>query len=228
MRVRAGPPLSRRRRLCHSRNWPPSFATSPPIPDGQPYCTRTAAIISDMSDSSAAAGQSSGHRHTKHQGRQEDSPGLVPRHLNYGDVTTPFIYNTVSALQWISDDPTVEQYVSSHPEDHRAILALSRSITEVGLRVRAAHKDAKAYDEHLRQFTAEEIWMVDLAADVVAMFAGGGGLRSDTRASVFDRLKRVDEHSRSHHWKAQVRKAGEGPAEFRQLRASIPHHEPHG
>jgi hypothetical protein len=153
---------------------------------------------------------------------------LVPRHLNYGDVTTPFIYNTVSALQWLSDDPSVLQFVRSHPEDHRAILALSRTITEVGLRVRAAHKDGHIYDEHLRQFTAEEIWMIDLAVDVVAMFAGSGGLRADTRASVLDRLKRIDEHVHSHHWKAQVHKAGDGPAAFRDLRAYIPHHKPRG
>ncbi len=166
--------------------------------------------------------------HSKHHSGQDGWTGLVPRHLNYGDATTPFIYDTISALQRLSDEPAVEQFVEARPEDLRAIQALARAVTEAGLRVRATHAGAKVYDEHLRQFTAEEIWEIDLAVDVVAMLVGSGGVSADTRRSVFDRLRRIDEHVHSHHWKAEVRKAGAGPAAFRELRQAIPHHKPGG
>jgi hypothetical protein len=151
--------------------------------------------------------------------------GLVPPHLNYGAVA-PFIYETMFALELLSDENPVRQYTRAEPDAHRAILALSRAVALTGIRVRDTNKKGDAFDEHLGLFTADEIWMFDLAIDVVAMFATGGGLSSDTGGMAQDRLRSIDKHVHSHHWKAQVRKAGEGPAEFRALRNSIPHHRP--
>jgi hypothetical protein len=157
-----------------------------------------------------------------------DAAGLLPRHLNYGDVTIPFLYNTLSAMQWMSDESSVQQYLRAYPQAHRAIIALSRAITDVGLRIRRASRDRDIYDEHLGHFTADEIWMFDLAIDVVAMFATGGGLHQETSRSVQDKLREADEHVHSHHWQREVRKAGAGPAQYHELRALIPHHKPRG
>lgn len=69
--------------------------------------------------------------------------------------------------------------------------------------------------------------MCDLAIDVLAMLAAGGGLSPGTRASAAEDLRLLDQHVHGHHWKSQVHKAGQGPAEFRELRAHIPDHKPH-
>ena len=152
--------------------------------------------------------------------------GLVPGGLGASAVA-PFIELTLAALGLLGTDPVVQQYTQANPDAHRAILALSRAVAEAGIRVRDTARHHDMFDEHLRMFTAEEYWMFDLAIDVIAMFATGGGLKPDIRALMIDDLGTLDEHVHSHHWKSQVHKAGDGPAEFRELRAHIPHHKPH-
>jgi hypothetical protein len=150
--------------------------------------------------------------------------GLVPTGLNYG-ATAPIIYLTLSALATMGGESSVEQYISAQPAAHQAILALSRAVARAGIRM--AESDPKAViDDHLRLFSAEEIWMVDLAIDVVAMLGTGGSLHGDTRVRVLDKLKELDRHVDSHQWRKLVHKAGAGPAEFQQLRTHIPPHKP--
>lgn len=153
--------------------------------------------------------------------------GLVPLHLNYGDAVE-FVYLTMSALNMLSGEAPVQQYIRAEPDAHRAILALCRAVTQAGIRVRNPSRKHDAIEEHLRDFTAEEIWMCDLAIDVLAMLATSGGTRSDTHATVLDHLRMVDKQAGSHHWRREVHKAGDGPAEFRELRAQIPRHKPRG
>jgi hypothetical protein len=70
--------------------------------------------------------------------------------------------------------------------------------------------------------------MFDLALDVVAMLATNGGSRSATHDMIISDLRSIDKHAHSRHWRHQVTKAGAGPAQFRQLRELIPHHQPLG
>jgi hypothetical protein len=70
--------------------------------------------------------------------------------------------------------------------------------------------------------------MFDLAIDVVAMLATNGGSRSDTHDMIISDLRSIDKHAHSRQWRHQVKKAGAGPAQFRQLRELIPHHQPLG
>lgn len=150
--------------------------------------------------------------------------GLVPAGLNYG-ATAPVIYLTLSALAAMGGESSVEQYISAQPSAQQAILALSRSVARAGIRM--AKSDPKAViDDHLRLFSADEIWMVNLAIDVVAMLGTGGSLHGSTRVLVFDKLKELDRHVDSHQWRKLVAKAGAGPAEFHELRAHVPPHKP--
>jgi hypothetical protein len=150
--------------------------------------------------------------------------GLVPAGLNYG-ATAPVIYLTLSALAAMGGESSVEQYISAQPAAQQAILALSRSVARAGIRM--AKSDPKAViDDHLRLFSADEIWMVNLAIDVVAMLGTGGSLHGSTRVLVFDKLKELDRHVDSHQWRKLVAKAGAGPAEFHELRAHVPPHKP--
>lgn len=75
-------------------------------------------------------------------------------------------------------------------------------------------------------YTAEEFWLFDLAVDVIAMLVSLGGFKPGTRALVASDLPSLDEDVHSHHWRRQVKKAGDGPARFRELRTHVPHHKP--
>lgn len=168
--------------------------------------------------------------HAKRSSGHDAVPfGLVPPHTDYG-ATVQFIYNTISALNRLSDEAPVRQYVKAEPDAHRAILELSRAVAQAGIRVRDSGQMRNILDEHLKYFSADEIWMFDLAIDVVAMLGTVGGLSSGTRMSVLDKLKLIDEDKAVHslHWKREVHKAGQGPAEFRGLRAHVPQHKPRG
>jgi hypothetical protein len=67
--------------------------------------------------------------------------------------------------------------------------------------------------------------MIDLAIDVVAMLVTSGGSLSG-RDRILSDLKSADKQAGSRHWRHQLQKAAGGPAQFRQLRDLIPHHQP--
>jgi hypothetical protein len=101
-------------------------------------------------------------------------------------------------------------------------------VAAAGVRVRdSGRRQRDEFEEHVRLFTADEIWLVNLAVDVIAMLTAIGGLRPDFHAQAVSDLRSLDYHVHSHHWKAQVRKAGDGPPHLRALRAHVPHHKPH-
>jgi hypothetical protein len=155
-----------------------------------------------------------------------DEAGLVPRGLGVSAVA-PFIELMLATLGLLGTEETVRQYSQADPDAHRAMRALSTQVAEAGIRVRDTAKHGDKFDEHLRMFTAEEYWKFNLAVDVIAMFATGGGLRPNTHRLIMRDLGRLDGFVHSHHWKKEVQKAGDGPAEFRDLRAHIPYHKPH-
>jgi hypothetical protein len=156
---------------------------------------------------------------------EDPPPCLTPAGLDYDAVTIPFIDRTISVLNRLNDEPVVRQYAWAHPDVCSAIVSLSRAVFDIGIRVQANGHD---WDEHLRHFTAEEIWMVDLAVDVVTMFLDNGGLRHGGDGIASD-LRRAEQHGHTdgHHWKKQVHNAGEGPAGFRGLRGRVPRRQLH-
>ena len=151
--------------------------------------------------------------------------GLVPYGLDY-EVVAPFIYLTLSTLYLLGTEPSVQQYLSVEPEAHRAIRDLSTAVAGAGVRVRDSGRVKNEFDVHMGLFTAEEFWLFDLAIDVIAMLVSLGGSKPGTRALVASDLRSLDKHVHSHHWKREVKKAGDGQARFRELRAHVPHHTP--
>ena len=151
--------------------------------------------------------------------------GLVPDGLDY-EVVAPFIYLTISTLYLLGTESAVKQYLSVEPEAHRAIRGLSTAVAGAGVRVRDSGRVKDEFDVHMKLYTAEEFWLFDLAVDVIAMLVALGGFRPATHALVARDLRLLDEHVHSHHWRSQVKKAGDGPAVFRELRVHVPHHKP--
>ena len=168
-------------------------------------------------------------RHRYHFGmnsrskHHDDESGLLPLHLDYG-ATAPFINYSLFALALLQDQPPVEQYGRANPDARRAIFALSRAVAAAGIRARDSGTGKRDDFEHenLKLYSAEEIWMFDLVIDVGAMLATGGGLHPDLQMQVQDHLKWADQDTRSPHWRREVHRAGDGPAEFRELRAHVP------
>jgi hypothetical protein len=154
------------------------------------------------------------------------SDNLVPADLDT-DLVAPFLRLTISSLVLLSGDPGVNQYTSTRPEVVQSIYALSASIAAAGVRVRDTNPGRDSFEDHVRRFTAEEIWMCDLAIDVVAMLCTLNGVGSRIRRMILGDVGILDRDVHGHHWKKQVHKAGAGPAEFRELRTLVSHHPPH-
>jgi hypothetical protein len=155
-----------------------------------------------------------------------NEPGLVPQGVDTTAIS-PFIDLTLTSLRLLSADAVVEQYVAAEPEAHRAIRELSATMAAAAVQVRDSGQMHDSFDDNLRLYTAEEIWMFDLAIDVVAMLGTLGGLTSGHRVQIIDNLKSLDDDVRTHRWKKEVHRAGDGPPQFRDLRAHVPHHQPH-
>ena len=115
--------------------------------------------------------------------------GLVPEGLDDAAVAR-FIYLTVATLGLLSIDPVIQQYVASAPDAHRAIRELSGAVAAAGVRVRdSGRRQRDEFEEHVRLFTADEIWLVNLAVDVIAMLTGLGSLRPDIHAQAVSDLE---------------------------------------
>ena len=172
------------------------------------------------------------HGHGGHGGQGgKGGPGgqelsLVPPHLDFG-ATSPFIDRTMFAMMDLSYVPFVQQYLRANPEAQKAIVELNRTVTNFGIRVREAQGPHLVIDDSIKYYSAEEIWMIDLAIDVVAMLVTSGASLSG-RDRILSDLRSADKQVHSRHWRHQVQKAGAGPEQFRGLRELIPHHQPLG
>lgn len=151
--------------------------------------------------------------------------GLVPNGLDY-EVVAPFIYLTLTTLYLLGTEAAVKEYLSVEPEAHQAIRELCTAVAAAGVRVRDSGQVRNQYDVRMGLYTAEEMWLFNLAIDVIAMLVALGSFSPGTRALLSSDLQTLDEHSSSHHWKKEVKKAKDGPAQFRNLRAHVPHHMP--
>jgi hypothetical protein len=151
---------------------------------------------------------------------------LVPFGLDTTGIPE-FIRLTLSLLGSLANDDVVQQYIAAEPQALGAIRALSTAVAAAGGRIRDSGRMHGSFDDNLRLYTADEIWMIDLAIDVMAMLETLGGLAPDTRAPIIRHLGSLDDEVRTLHWKWEVHKAAAGPAEFRELRAHVPHHKPH-
>lgn len=78
--------------------------------------------------------------------------------------------------------------------------------------------------ERLKIYTPEEIWTFDLAIDVVRMLCELDGLTKETRARIGDSVGLIDQERVSHLWHKGLKKAGDGPEEFRELRYRVIRH----
>jgi hypothetical protein len=120
--------------------------------------------------------------------------------------------------------PAVQRYVGQEPGLRLAIRSLTAAVTAAGTRVRDAGKLHGSFDDRLKPYTPDEIWVFDLATDVIALLGSAAGLSGGTRAMMASNLGSLDREASSHRWKKDLKSADPGPEAFRELRARIPRH----
>ena len=157
-----------------------------------------------------------------------DQARLVPDGVDDCETCAPFVFLTLALLgSGLSLEPAVQAYTCGQPGLLRQIRQLSTAVSEAGVRVRDAGLLEDSFDCNLKVYAPEEIWIFDLAVDVIAMLGSLDGLPRAAQARFAAKLRTLDTWVDERAWKKGVKKAGEGPAAFRGLRASVRHHTPH-
>lgn len=154
-----------------------------------------------------------------------DVSSMVPGGVDDCSTSSPFLFLLLAALgPGLSHEPVVQAYLREQPVFHQTVRTLTTAVSDAGVRVRDAGLLKDDFDMRLGVYTAEEIWLFDLAVDVVAMMGALDGLPGQTRARMVSDLRTLDDEVTSHTWKKELKKAGEGPERFRELRAKVPRH----
>jgi hypothetical protein len=160
-----------------------------------------------------------------------DDFSLVPSDLLSG-TDVPFIDLILVQLGYgpaygLSAEPAVREYIRSEPGLYPIIRELGAAVGAAGIRARDNGLLKSGFDDNLKLYTPEEIWNFDLAIDVMAVLAALEGLAKSTQFRATQALRDLDRTARGHTWKKELKRAGEGPAAFRELRARVPRHVPH-
>jgi hypothetical protein len=174
------------------------------------------------------------HIRVKQQSRPQryalhaDVDSMVPGGTDDCSTSSPFLYLLLAALGLgLSHEPVVQDYLRDSQPFHQAIRALTTAVSAAGVRVRDAGLLNGDFDMNLKVYTAEEIWLFDLAVDVLAVVGTLDGLPGQTRARMASDLRSLDQEVTSHTWKKELKRAGDGPERFRELRSRVPRHHPH-
>lgn len=153
--------------------------------------------------------------------------GLVPADADDCGTSAPFLYLIMMSLgPGLSTEKAVLSYVHGYPEFHRQIQQLSLAVSAAGVRVRDFGLLKNDFDDNLKPYSPEEIWIFDLAVDVIAMLGCVDGLSNSSLARFKQNVRSLDGEVTAHAWKHGLKKAGAGPAQFQELRARVPRHQP--
>jgi hypothetical protein len=92
------------------------------------------------------------------------------------------------------------------------------------VRVRDARLLKDSFDDNLKVYEPAEIWLADLAIDVIAMLGALPGLPGQTRALAVEDLRCLDRSVQATCGRRGLKQAGEGQEAFRRLGGGIPRH----
>lgn len=155
--------------------------------------------------------------------RSWDQVSLIPEDTDDCATSAPFLYLALSAFYLLGTVSAVKEHMHRDPWLLNQVRALSAAVSAAGVRVRDAGLLKDSFDVSLAVYTPEEIWTFGLAFDVIAQFGTLDGLPGKERALIVSDVRSLDWYTAKHDWKKAMKKAGEGPAAFRELRARTPH-----
>jgi len=122
----------------------------------------------------------------------------------------------------LSAEQAVRDFVRGQPGMYEQIREVGAAVYRAGARARNNGLLRSSFDDGLHPYTADEIWCMDLAIDVLAMLAVLPRLSGGTRFSTLDALRSLYRICAEHTWHKQLRHASGGPFECRELRARVP------
>lgn len=122
----------------------------------------------------------------------------------------------------LSAEQAVRDFVRGQPGMYEQIREVGTAAYHAGARARNHGLLRSSFDDSLRPYSADEIWCMDLAIDVLAMLAVVPGLSGGSRFSALDALRDLYMTCDVHTWHKQVKHAAAAPHEFRELRARVP------
>ena len=122
----------------------------------------------------------------------------------------------------LSAEQAVRDFVRGQPGMYEQIREAGTAVYRAGVRARDHGLLRGSFDDSLHPYSADEIWCMDLAIDVLAMLTAVPGLSGGARFSALDALRDLYQTCTGHTWHKQVKQAVAGPHELRGLRARVP------
>jgi hypothetical protein len=122
----------------------------------------------------------------------------------------------------LSAEQAVRDFVHGQPGMYEQIREIGTAAYRAGARARNNGLLRSSLDDSIHHYSQDEIWVMDLAIDVLAMLAVLPGLSGGARFSALDALHGLYNTCGGHAWHKRVKHAAAGPDEFRQLRARVP------
>jgi hypothetical protein len=157
---------------------------------------------------------------------EDDVADEIHDRIGVGDVDTGLpvpVSWILSTLSWLTYDPAVQAFLERDPD----LLELARrhtaAVTAAGERLRDAGVDD---DEISRErigsvYSADEMWTLDLGTDLIAWLAAVDGIDEDMQTGAGSGIWGNDAVWKDEYAKP-LKKAGDGPAGLRELRARVP------
>jgi hypothetical protein len=151
----------------------------------------------------------------------------VDRHdeldLPDGDVYLPLpVFPLLACLNTSAYDLAVQAFLAA-PERVDSIRALARAVEAAGHRLQDADvPENDVIQKGEKIYTPDELWTFELLADLLVRLESVNGLERDTRTGLKESVSTHDDMWQSRVKKA-LKRAGDGPEQFRDLRSAIPH-----
>ena len=142
--------------------------------------------------------------------------------LPEGSVYLPLpVFPLLSCLNAAAYDPAIQAFLST-PDRVDSIRALAEAVEAAGQRLQdAGVEEDDVIGRGEKIYSPEELWIFELLTDLLARLKSVEGIERDTRSMLIENVSGQDDM-----WQKRVRKrlkaAGDGPEQFRPLRASLP------
>ena len=133
-----------------------------------------------------------------------------------------FLRGFLQMFEGVGTSPTVAECMRREPRLLEQVRALATAVSAASVRVRDAGLEESARTS-LAVYAPEEIWIFDLAFDVLAQLGALDGLTGEMRASIAQSVRQLNEDSLQKIWQKGMKKAGGGPVTWRELRARTRH-----
>jgi hypothetical protein len=161
----------------------------------------------------------------------EERFSLIPSEIYVADhfqgTDVPFLDLLLVQLGYgpsygLSAEQAVRDFVRRQPGLYEQVREVGTAVYRAGARARNHGLLRSSFDDSLHPYSADEIWCMDLAIDVLAMLAVVPGLSGGARFSALEALRSLYVTCTGHTWHKQVKHAAAGPHEFSELRARVP------